>query len=114
MKKINATAIVIALVVCLCLGLVGLGGMIGYRRGVTSCPECPQVSTDTTITVDSTITGGTAERPEADSLISVDSTPFAVPYSFNIPGDAVHDTVHDTVVFYLPYEHRIYSPFMPQ
>ena len=85
------------------------GGIIGYNRGKASCPECPQVETDTITSIDSTITGGTADRPDADSLISVDSKPVPVPLPVYIPGDTDTIVEHDTVVVYLPYEHRLYE-----
>ena len=82
-----------------------LGGIIGYNKGKASCPQCPQITADTVAAIDSTVTGGTAVRPDADSLISVDSVPYPVPYPVYLPGD----TVHDTIYVYLPVEHRLYE-----
>lgn len=97
----------VLLVVVVSLIAALLGGIIGYNKGKLSCPECPKVETDTITSINSTITGGTADRPDADSLISVDSKPVPVPLPVYLPGDTVFQ--HDTVEFYLPYEHRLFS-----
>lgn len=97
----------VLLVVVVSLLAALLGGIIGYNKGKLSCPECPQVETDTITSIDSTITGGTADRPDADSLISVDSKPVNVPLPVYLPGDTVFQ--HDTVEVYLHYEHRLFS-----
>lgn len=79
------------------IGFMLLGGMIGYGRG---CPQCPEITADTVAAIDSTVMGGTEARPDADSLMFVDSVPYPVPVY--LPGD----TVHDTIYIYLPVEHR--------
>lgn len=82
-----------------------LGGKIGYDYGKATCGELPPADTTTIASVDSTTIGGTAVRPDADSLIRIDSVPYPVPYPVLVQGD----TVHDTVYVYLSYEHRLFS-----
>ena len=82
-----------------------LGGKIGYDYGKATCGELPPADTTTIVSVDSTAIGGTAVRPDADSLIRIDSVPYPVPYPVLVQGD----TVHDTVYVYLSYEHRLFS-----
>ena len=82
-----------------------LGGKIGYDYGKATCGELPPADTTTIVSVDSTTIGGTAVRPDADSLIRIDSVPYPVPYPVLVQGD----TVHDTVYVYLSYEHRLFS-----
>lgn len=83
-----------------------IGGLMGYDKGKRSCPECPGVSVDTTVTIDSADYPGTAVRPDADSLIFVDSAPYPVP---NPQFDTIVE--HDTTIIYvnLPYEHRLFE-----
>lgn len=84
-----------------------LGGIIGHSKGVSSCPQCPEIASDTVIFSDTTNISGSDDRPNADSLISADSIPYPVPYPIYLPGDTICE--HDTVYVYLPYEHRLYS-----
>lgn len=108
MNKYFST-LTIVLSFLLCLSLVWIGGCMGHRNGLKQCPQCPQITADTLAAIDSTVTGGTAVRPDADSLISVDSKPVPVPLPVYIPGDTDTIVEHDTVVVYLPYEHRLYE-----
>ncbi len=85
-----------------------LGWIVGYNKGKASCPECFQIATDTTISIDSTITGGTAERPDADSLIKADSVSFPVHKPSYLHGDTVY-LPGDTVYVWMQYEHRLYE-----
>lgn len=96
-------------VATLLLMLVGflLGGKIGYDYGKSTCVELPQPDTTTTVSIDSSVIQGTVVRPDADSLIRIDSVPYPVPYPVYLPSDTVHD--HDTVYVYLMYEHRLFS-----
>ena len=86
------------------IGFMLLGVLIAYGHG---CPQCPEITADTVAAIDSTVMGGTAVRPDADSLISVDSEPYPVPYPVYLPSDTVRE--HDTVYIILPYEHRLYE-----
>lgn len=81
------------------IGFMLLGGLIAYGHG---CPECQQITADTVAAIDSTVTGGTVARPDADSLMFVDSVPYPVPFPVYLPAD----TVRDTIYVYLPVEHR--------
>ena len=108
-KDINLTLIAVVVIIIAIFGFIWIGYGIGHRIGLNSCPECPQlISSDTLTETDTTDIAGTVARPDADSLISVDSTPFPVPVPLHPPGDTVH--VHDTVKFYvwLPLEHRLF------
>ena len=84
-----------------------LGGIIGRDKGMASCPQCPEIIADTVAAIDSAVMGGTAVRPEADTLIRSDSVPYPVPYPVYLPGDTICE--YDTVFVYLPYDHRIFS-----
>ena len=102
--KIKIFAAILLMFVVFAIGFILIGVMLGYGHG---CPQCPEITADTVAAIDSTVTGGTAVRPNADSLISVDSVPYPVPYPVYISGDTVVE--HDTVVVFLPYEHRLYE-----
>lgn len=99
--KIKILAAALLMFAVCAIGFMLLGVMIGYGHG---CPECPQMTADTVAAIDSTVTGGTAARPDDDSLMLVDSVPYPVPFPVYLPGD----TVHDTVVVWLPREHRLF------
>lgn len=102
--KIKILAVKLVALAFIALAFMGLGGMIGHQRGLSSCPGL--VSTADTVTaIDSTVTAGTVARPDADSLIRIDSVPYPVPYPVPLPSD----TVHDTVYVYLALEHRLYE-----
>ncbi len=81
------------------IGFTLIGVMLGYGHG---CPQFPEITADTVAAIDSTVLGGTEARPDADSLMFVDSVPYPVPVPVYLPGD----TVHDTIYVYLPVEHR--------
>ena len=97
--KIKIFGALLLMFMVFAIGFVLIGVMLGYGHG---CPECPQITADTVAAIDSTVTGGTAVRPDADSLISVDSVPYPVPVPVYLPAD----TVRDTIYVYLPIEHR--------
>lgn len=105
--KIFAFFVMIATVFVFVAGL--LGGIIGYEKGIASCPQCTGMASDTITTKDTTDIAGTDVRPDADSLIHYDSVPYPVhvPYPIYLPSDTTKE--HDTVYVYLPYEHRLYS-----
>lgn len=79
------------------IGFILIGVMLGQGHG---CPQCPEITADTVAAIDSTVTGGTEARPDADSLMFVDSVPYPVPVY------QPADTVRDTIYVYLPVEHR--------
>ena len=95
--KIFAAALMVLLVFAIGFTLIGV--MLGYGHG---CKQCPEITADTVAAIDSTVLGGTEARPDADSLMFVDSVPYPVPFPVYLPGD----TVYDTIYIYLPVEHR--------
>ena len=97
--KIKIFAAILLMFVVFAIGFILIGVMLGYGHG---CPQCPEITADTVAAIDSTVTGGTAARPDADSLMFVDSVPYPVPFPVYLPAD----TVRDTIYVYLPVEHR--------
>ena len=96
MTETKKTTIIFVLAVCLCFGFIGLGGLLGYRMGVKSCPECPQVASDT-VYVGDTASYGTHGDSIPETIVKDSLVPFLVPYP------VTHDSIiHDTV--YLPME----------
>lgn len=105
--KIKVTAFYTIMAACVAIAFIGLGGMLGYQRAMGKC-QFMQPDTVYVHTIDSNAISGTAVRPEADSLIRQDSLPYPVPvpYPVYLPGDTVHE--HDTILVYLPYDHRLF------
>jgi len=93
----------------LCIGLMMLVSFCGgwHLRGKQIAP--PVADTITITKIDSVGIQGTAVRPDADSLIRIDSVPYPVPYPVPqyVDGDTI--VVHDTIVVYLTREHRLFS-----
>ena len=105
MKKV-AVYIIAALLLMLVSGL--LGGIVGYNRGKAGC-QGMEPDTITITKIDSVGIQGTAVRPDADSLIRIDSVPYPVPYPVPQYIDGETIVVHDTIVVYLASEHRLFS-----
>ena len=105
-EKIKILALALLLAVGLLLG--------GFTAGWSlRCHQMPVPTNDTITTVDLDTVGiqGTAVRPEADSLIRIDSIPYPVPVPYPVPQYVEGETIviHDTVEVYLPREHRFFS-----
>jgi hypothetical protein len=105
--KVKIFAFCLAVFSLTAIAFMGLGGLIGYQHGLASCPQCPEIASDTVTFSDTTNISGSDDRPDADSLISADRIPYPVPYPIYLPGDTICE--HDTFYVYLPYEHRLYS-----
>ena len=107
LKKV-AVYVIAALLLMLVSGL--LGGIVGYNRGKAGC-QGMEPDTTTIVTTDTLSIQGTAVRPDADSLIRIDSVPYPVPIPYPVPQYVDGDTIiiHDTVAVYLAREHRLFS-----
>lgn len=105
MKRV-AVYVIAALLLMLVSGL--LGGIVGYNRGKAGC-QGVELDTITITKIDSMGIQGTAVRPDADSLIRIDSVPYPVPYPVPQYVDGETIVVHDTIVVYLAREHRLFS-----
>lgn len=98
----------IALAIVLALMLVFAGGVAGWKvRGEKMQP--PVADTTIIVTTDSLAIQGTAARPDADSLIRIDSVPYPVPVPYPVYVDGETIVVHDTIEVYLTREHRLFS-----
>ena len=93
----------------LCCGLMMFVSFCGgwHLRGKQIAP--PVADTTIIVTTDSTAIQGTAVRPDADSLIRIDSVPYPVPYPVPQYVDGETIVVHDTIDVYLTREHRLFS-----
>lgn len=93
----------------LCCGLMMFVSFCGgwHLRGKQIEP--PVADTITITKIDSVGIQGTAVRPDADSLIRIDSVPYPVPYPVPQYVDGETIVVHDTIVVYLAMEHRLFS-----
>lgn len=99
---------ILLLAVLLAMGLMLASFLAGWKiRGEQMQP--PVADTITILTTDSLAIQGTAVRPDADSLIRIDSVPYPVPYPVPqyVDGDTI--VVHDTIEVYLAREHRLFS-----
>ena len=101
---------ILALALLLAAGLMLASFFAGWSlRGHQQEP----IPSDTiTITkIDSAGIQGTAVRPDADSLIRIDSVPYPVPIPYPVPQYVDGETiiVHDTIEVYLAREHRLFS-----
>lgn len=103
-----AVYVIAALLLMLVSGL--LCGIVGYNKGKAGC-QGVESDTTTIVTTDTLSIQGTAVRPDADSLIRIDSVPYPVPIPYPVPQYVDGDTIiiHDTVVVYLAREHRLFS-----
>ena len=101
---------ILALALLLAAGLLLGGFAAGWKiRGDKMQP--PVADTITIVTTDSLAIQGTAVRPDADSLIRIDSVPYPVPIPYPVPQYVDGETiiVHDTIEVYLAREHRLFS-----
>lgn len=99
---------ILLLAVLLAAGLLLAGFGAGWSmRG--NQKDFPVADTTTIVTTDSLDIQGTAVRPDADSLIRIDSVPYHVPYPVPQYVDGEPIIVHDTIVVYLAREHRLFS-----
>lgn len=100
MKNVNLSIVAIVFVVIAALAFVALGGFVGYHIGVRSCPECPQVASDTVYLPDTSSYGthgdSIPEEVTKDSLV-----PFPVPVPYPVTKDSI---VHDATYVFLPME----------
>ena len=71
----------------------------------------PVADTTIIVTLDSMAIQGTAVRPDADTLIRIDSIPYPVPVPYPVIkyADGEKIIVHDTIEVYLAREHRLFS-----
>ena len=99
---------ILLLAVLLAMGLMLASFLAGWKiRGEQMQP--PMADTTTIVTTDSLAIQGTAVRPDADSLIRIDSVPYPVPYPVPQYVDGETIIVHDTIEVYLAREHRLFS-----
>lgn len=99
---------ILFLAILLAAGLLLAGFGAGWSmRG--NQKDFPIADTTTIVTTDSLDIQGTAVRPDADSLIRIDSVPYPVPYPVPQYVDGETIIVHDTIVVYLTREHRLFS-----
>lgn len=101
---------IFTLALLLAVGLLLVGFTAGWSlRGHQMI--VPTNDTITTVNLDTVGIQGTAVRPDADSLIRIDSVPYPVPVPYPIPQYVEGETIiiHDTIEVYLPKEHRLFS-----
>lgn len=102
-KKIKILALLL-----LAAGLL-LGGFAAGWKIRSEKVQPPLADTTIIVTTDSLAIQGTAARPDADSLIRIDSVPYPVPVPYPVYVDGETIVVHDTIEVYLTREHRLFS-----
>lgn len=92
--RIKIFGLIIIVAVLMSAAFLGLGGLLGYERGIAKCRSEVSVERDTVYIHDTTIVTGESVH---DTI--TETKPVLVPYTIY-----VHDTVTDSLLVYLPME----------